>query len=188
MVAFFLCWAPFHAQRLLYLYARDTLYYVEINEWMYYIAGCFYYFSSTINPILYNLMSVKYRLAFRQTLCGYSKYEKNRSRDLHSSFRDTIIHTNENSHWRRSLTWRQASKRSTKSNGTDVVVMIAPVSSSQGSRRTSSSTSWRKTFLRVTMASKLTKNTSPEHCCENNDDIDVSSLHSKVSIQVETCM
>lgn len=165
VVAFFLCWAPFHAQRLLYLYARDTEYYAEINEWVYYIAGCFYYFSSTINPILYNLMSVKYRLAFRQTLCGYSKYERNRSRDLHSSFRDTIIHANANetSHWRRSLTWRQASKRSVKSNGTDVVVMIAPaaascaLSSANQHRSQRATKNWRKTFLRVTRVSKLSK-------------------------------
>lgn len=34
------------------------------------MAGCFYFFSSTINPILYNVMSVRYREAFRETLCG----------------------------------------------------------------------------------------------------------------------
>lgn len=71
MIAFFLCWAPFHAQRLLYVYAKDSPNFSQINEWMYYIAGCFYYFSSTVNPILYNVMSAKYRLAFRETLCGF---------------------------------------------------------------------------------------------------------------------
>ena len=179
MIAFFLCWAPFHAQRLLYLYARDAPYYNEINEWMYYIAGCFYYFSSTINPILYNLMSVKYRLAFRQTLCGYSRYERNRSRDLHSSFRDTIIHTtNESSHWRRSLTWRQASKRSIKSNGTDVVVMIAPAScdSSNHQRSQRASKNWKKTFLRVTKVSRLTNRSGQTVCpIPNNEDEPVSA-------------
>ncbi len=35
-----------------------------------YVSGVCYYLSSTINPILYNLMSVKYRQAFRRTLCG----------------------------------------------------------------------------------------------------------------------
>ena len=32
-----------------------------MNEKLFYITGCFYYFSSTVNPILYNVMSVKYR-------------------------------------------------------------------------------------------------------------------------------
>lgn len=37
----------------------------EYNEWIYHITGCFYYFSSTVNPILYNVMSAKYRNAFK---------------------------------------------------------------------------------------------------------------------------
>lgn len=185
VVTFFLCWAPFHAQRLLYLYAdRTTSYYSEINEWLYYIAGCFYYFSSTVNPVLYNIMSVKYRHAFRQTLCGF-KYKHNRSRDLHSSFHDTIIQSNENSHWRRSLTWRQTSKRSLKSNGTDVVVMIAPISDGEHSRRSSSN--WRKTFLRVTMGARLAKS-ADGRCSDIMDESEISSPRNKVSIQLETCI
>ena len=31
--------------------------------------GILYYFSSTANPILYNLMSRKFRAAFRRTVC-----------------------------------------------------------------------------------------------------------------------
>ena len=68
VLAFFICWAPFHAQRLLYViyydhqwkFASDETYQL-INEKLFYITGCFYYFSSTVNPILYNVMSVKYR-------------------------------------------------------------------------------------------------------------------------------
>ncbi|XP_057374113.1 neuropeptides capa receptor-like [Daphnia carinata] len=70
VIGFFICWAPFHAQRLLYVYAKDSPNYREINEKMFFITGCFYFFSSTINPILYNVMSVRYREAFRETLCG----------------------------------------------------------------------------------------------------------------------
>ncbi|VVC39814.1 Neuromedin U receptor,G protein-coupled receptor, rhodopsin-like,GPCR, rhodopsin-like, 7TM [Cinara cedri] len=92
VIAFFLCWAPFHAQRLNYLYAKNSPYYSQVNELLYTIAGCFYYFSSTVNPILYNLMSMKYRRAFQETLCGQ---RRNRvSRDLQSSFRDTIVPLN----------------------------------------------------------------------------------------------
>jgi hypothetical protein len=32
-----------------------------VNEYLFYISGFFYYFSATVNPILYNLMSLKYR-------------------------------------------------------------------------------------------------------------------------------
>ncbi|XP_014245067.1 neuropeptides capa receptor-like [Cimex lectularius] len=68
VITFFICWAPFHAQRLLYIYGRNSPYFEVINEWIFSIGGMLYYFSSTINPILYNLMSVKYRSAFKKTL------------------------------------------------------------------------------------------------------------------------
>ena len=68
VIAFFVCWAPFHAQRLLYVvfYQWKWEFVSEakmrrINENLFYITGCFYYFSSTVNPILYNVLSKKYR-------------------------------------------------------------------------------------------------------------------------------
>ncbi|XP_015118533.1 neuropeptides capa receptor [Diachasma alloeum] len=69
VIMFFLCWAPFHAQRLLYVYAQEADYYPDLNEWLYIFSGFLYYFSTTINPILYNLMSLRYRNAFKQTVC-----------------------------------------------------------------------------------------------------------------------
>ncbi|XP_063991330.1 neuropeptides capa receptor-like [Diachasmimorpha longicaudata] len=69
VIMFFLCWAPFHAQRLLYVYAQEADYYPDLNEWLYIFSGFLYYFSTTINPILYNLMSLRYRKAFRHTIC-----------------------------------------------------------------------------------------------------------------------
>ena len=65
VIGFFICFAPYHAQRLLYIYGKALPNYREINEYMYYITGCFYYVSATINPILYNVMSAKYRHAFK---------------------------------------------------------------------------------------------------------------------------
>ncbi|XP_043668921.1 neuropeptides capa receptor-like [Vespula pensylvanica] len=66
VIMFFVCWAPFHAQRLLYVYR--TSYFDDINEWLHPLSGCLYYFSTTVNPILYNVMSAKYRMAFKETL------------------------------------------------------------------------------------------------------------------------
>jgi hypothetical protein len=39
VIAFFICWAPFHAQRLLYVYAKDSPNYREINEKMFFVTG-----------------------------------------------------------------------------------------------------------------------------------------------------
>lgn len=73
VIAFFVCWAPYHTQRLLFLYVSlygewtNTL--KKINQDLFSIAGCFYYFNSTINPILYSVMSNRFRVAFREKLC-----------------------------------------------------------------------------------------------------------------------
>ena len=45
----------------------EELYY-SINEKLFYVAGMFLYLNSTINPIIYNLISAKYRKAFKETL------------------------------------------------------------------------------------------------------------------------
>ena len=42
----------------------DEVYYA-INEKLFYITGMFFYINATINPIIYNVMSAKYRKAFR---------------------------------------------------------------------------------------------------------------------------
>ncbi|KAL3267208.1 hypothetical protein HHI36_011344 [Cryptolaemus montrouzieri] len=86
VVGFFCCWAPFHAQRLVILYASDWKYIHEFNVWMFFVTGIFYYFSSTLNPILYNVMSRKMRVAFIDTfraICFKTKVSRNS--DLSSS-------------------------------------------------------------------------------------------------------
>ena len=56
---------------------------------------------STLNPILYNVMSHRYRVAFKETLCGKRKtYSNGLGRDQ-SSFRETTVASTagyENSH------------------------------------------------------------------------------------------
>uniref|UniRef100_A0A1B6C172 G-protein coupled receptors family 1 profile domain-containing protein n=1 Tax=Clastoptera arizonana TaxID=38151 RepID=A0A1B6C172_9HEMI len=177
VITFFLCWAPFHVQRLLYLYGRNWEHFTEFNEWMYYITGCLYYFSSTINPILYNLMSMKYRNAFRQTLCG----GKSRPRSFHSSFRETIVEGK----WQRSMTWKKNNPSPTR----DVVVMISPSPSGRKcyTTVTAASKNWPKTLLRVTMGSESNNEETISQadldmCCDKN-----SSLN-KVCIQMEACI
>ncbi|KAK3098819.1 hypothetical protein FSP39_023369 [Pinctada imbricata] len=72
VVAFFCCWAPFNAQRLMtsYIEQKDwTPLLMDIQGKLFYISGVLYFVGSTVNPILYNLMSKKFRVAFKRTLC-----------------------------------------------------------------------------------------------------------------------
>ncbi|KAL5283839.1 NMUR1.2 family protein [Megaselia abdita] len=70
-IAFFFCWAPFHAQRLMAAYGSNTNrseLYDQIHTFLYYISGVLYFMSTCINPLLYNIMSHKFRDAFKITL------------------------------------------------------------------------------------------------------------------------
>ncbi|RUS70776.1 hypothetical protein EGW08_021463, partial [Elysia chlorotica] len=72
VVAFFVCWAPFHAQRLMTVYIKQDQWTPELlalQSHLFYVSGVLYFLSCTINPILYNLLSRKFRQAFKRTLC-----------------------------------------------------------------------------------------------------------------------
>ncbi|XP_013187133.2 pyrokinin-1 receptor-like [Amyelois transitella] len=74
-LSFFICWAPFHVQRLLAMLGKKLnptppnfyLAYV-ILTWM---SGILYYLSTAINPFLYSIMSNKFRNAFKVTFSGW---------------------------------------------------------------------------------------------------------------------
>ncbi|VDM47066.1 unnamed protein product [Toxocara canis] len=90
VVSFFLCWLPFHLQRLLSISLAESggdvnpalqtlftsVFYISgfilfssiidnVN-----IIGCCYYSNSACNPIIYNILSEKYRRAFLKTIFG----------------------------------------------------------------------------------------------------------------------
>ncbi|XP_039971125.1 uncharacterized protein LOC120782748 isoform X1 [Bactrocera tryoni] len=71
-VAFFLCWAPFHAQRLMAVYGSsaniESQLFKDVFEAVDLTSGVLYYLSTCINPLLYNIMSHKFRDAFKVTL------------------------------------------------------------------------------------------------------------------------
>lgn len=68
-VAFFLCWAPFHAQRIMAVYGKATQTrndrFHNIYTILTYVSGVLYFLSTCINPLLYSIMSHKFRDAFK---------------------------------------------------------------------------------------------------------------------------
>ncbi|KAM8706837.1 hypothetical protein ACLKA7_011005 [Drosophila subpalustris] len=71
-VAFFICWAPFHAQRLMAVYGStfgiESQWFNDVFYILNYTSGVLYFLSTCINPLLYNIMSHKFREAFKVTL------------------------------------------------------------------------------------------------------------------------
>ncbi|CAJ0960053.1 unnamed protein product, partial [Mesorhabditis belari] len=75
VITFFLFWLPFHMQRLLSIFlnenqAQASTTIQSIFTLVFYISGYCYYSNSACNPILYNIFSTKYRLAFCRTILG----------------------------------------------------------------------------------------------------------------------
>lgn len=76
VVSFFLCFAPFHSQRIMAIYGKvmkksssldDT--FMKVYVALTYISGITYFLSTCINPFLYNLMSHKFRNASKVSGC-----------------------------------------------------------------------------------------------------------------------
>uniref|UniRef100_A0A914Z3I2 G-protein coupled receptors family 1 profile domain-containing protein n=1 Tax=Panagrolaimus superbus TaxID=310955 RepID=A0A914Z3I2_9BILA len=78
VITFFLCWFPFHIQRLMTVFLNESPQSTEIHQnfifliysLTFYISGYCYYSNSALNPILYNILSKKYRIAFCRTIFG----------------------------------------------------------------------------------------------------------------------
>ncbi|XP_069668643.1 neuropeptides capa receptor-like [Periplaneta americana] len=135
VVAFFICWAPFHAQRLLAVYARsnksDSPVLFTVYKTLTYTSGILYYMSTTVNPVLYNIMSHKFREAFKTTLaepCGCDRRSTSKGRSYsvlrcqqnnrhqlqhHQQYQQQQLQRLQSSHLQR--------QRSNTSNGTDEV-------------------------------------------------------------------
>ncbi|XP_055902226.1 pyrokinin-1 receptor [Eupeodes corollae] len=103
VIAFFLCWAPFHAQRLIAVYGGDGLHnsiVIKLYNVMTYISGVLYYLSTCINPLLYNIMSNKFRGAFKETfqcfggrIISSSSFDDEQSRQKHDQTRSQRLRT-----------------------------------------------------------------------------------------------
>ncbi|CAF3431195.1 unnamed protein product [Rotaria sp. Silwood1] len=81
VIAFIICYAPFHVQRL--ITSRLNVSHLSLIQQraitiFYFISGIFYYIGSTVNPIFYHLFSRKYRLACIRTMKKIARCKKRR--------------------------------------------------------------------------------------------------------------
>ncbi|KAM9231234.1 neuromedin-U receptor 1 [Leptosomus discolor] len=70
VVVFGICWAPFHTDRLVWSFISTwTSHMLHMFQYVHIISGVFFYLSSAANPILYNLMSTRFREMFKEAMC-----------------------------------------------------------------------------------------------------------------------
>ncbi|XP_036038960.1 neurotensin receptor type 1 [Onychomys torridus] len=71
VIAFVVCWLPYHIRRLMFCYISDeqwTAFLFDFYHYFYMLTNALFYISSAINPILYNLVSANFRQVFLSTL------------------------------------------------------------------------------------------------------------------------
>ncbi|XP_072371164.1 neurotensin receptor type 1 [Scyliorhinus torazame] len=71
VIAFVVCWLPYHMRRLMFCYVPEELwtnFLYGFYHYFYMVTNVLFYVSSTINPILYNLVSANFRQDFLSTL------------------------------------------------------------------------------------------------------------------------
>ncbi|KAM3621986.1 uncharacterized protein V6R79_018712 [Siganus canaliculatus] len=73
VAVFGVCWAPFHIERLLWSsisHWTDLMH--NIYQYVHILSGILFYLSSAVNPIIYSLLSTRFRECFRELVCSQS--------------------------------------------------------------------------------------------------------------------
>ncbi|XP_073424024.1 neuromedin-U receptor 2 [Dendrobates tinctorius] len=69
VTVFGICWAPFHVDRLFFSFIVNwTEPLANVFNLIHVVSGVFFYLSSAVNPLIYNLLSRRFRSAFRNVL------------------------------------------------------------------------------------------------------------------------
>lgn len=111
VLAFAICWAPFHIDRLLWSFITNwTDHLHNIFEYVHILSGVLFYLSSAINPIIYNLLSSRFRERFFELMCRHPEVNTSRSSSPPYSKRISFLKSHEalrtNSHGRSSSSKR----------------------------------------------------------------------------------
>lgn len=74
VAAFGVCWAPFHIERLLWSSITqwtDLMH--DVYQYVHLLSGVFFYLSTAVNPVIYSLLSTRFRECFRELVCSQAE-------------------------------------------------------------------------------------------------------------------
>lgn len=74
VAAFGVCWAPFHIERLLWSSVTqwtDLMH--DVYQYVHLLSGVFFYLSTAVNPVIYSLLSTRFRECFRELVCSQAE-------------------------------------------------------------------------------------------------------------------
>ncbi|XP_061482019.1 motilin receptor [Rhineura floridana] len=75
VLAFVICWLPFHVGRIIYINSNDS-WMMLFSQYFNIFALQLFYLGASINPILYNLISKKYRVALYKLILSPKSAER----------------------------------------------------------------------------------------------------------------
>ncbi|XP_074552462.1 growth hormone secretagogue receptor type 1-like [Halichoeres trimaculatus] len=81
VLAFVLCWLPFHVGRTIFSLSQGTSMYY-LSQYFNLVSSVLFYLSAAVNPLLYNLMSTRYRHAVHSLIQARSHTQTPRRRTL----------------------------------------------------------------------------------------------------------
>uniref|UniRef100_G3U1P4 Neuromedin U receptor 2 n=2 Tax=Loxodonta africana TaxID=9785 RepID=G3U1P4_LOXAF len=74
VLVFAICWTPFHLDRLFFSFVEEwTESLAAVFNLIHVVSGVFFYLSSAVNPIIYNLLSRRFRAAFQNVISSSCK-------------------------------------------------------------------------------------------------------------------
>ncbi|XP_034394932.1 growth hormone secretagogue receptor type 1-like [Cyclopterus lumpus] len=73
VLAFVLCWLPFHVGRTIFFFSMGTVSEGQVSQYFNLVSSVLFYLSAAVNPLLYNLMSEKYRHTVRSLVHTQSR-------------------------------------------------------------------------------------------------------------------
>ncbi|XP_067856886.1 neurotensin receptor type 1 [Heptranchias perlo] len=97
VIAFVVCWLPYHIRRLMFCYVPKHLwteFLYDFYHYFYMVTNVLFYVSSTINPILYNLVSANFRQNFLSTLSSFCLLRRQKAKPPALSRKSNSISSN----------------------------------------------------------------------------------------------
>ncbi|XP_007460379.1 PREDICTED: neuromedin-U receptor 2-like [Lipotes vexillifer] len=94
VLVFAICWAPFHIDRLFFSFVEEwTESLAAVFNLIHVVSGALFYLSSAVNPIIYNLLSRRFRAAFRNVIASSCKQRHSRNHPQGPSVQQNIFLT-----------------------------------------------------------------------------------------------
>ncbi|XP_070790489.1 neuromedin-U receptor 2 [Pituophis catenifer annectens] len=92
VIVFGVCWAPFHIDRLFYSFvATWTEPLANIFNLIHVVSGVSFYLSSAVNPVIYNVLSRRFRMAFLSVIFPQCKYWHPRHPTSHPTSQQSVF-------------------------------------------------------------------------------------------------